>query len=432
LTKQYWNKVAQVSGGTILGQILSIVGYLMLTKLFTPAVFGVYALWLSIVMIGAAVCAGALETSLVRECDGESRSVAAVYVLWSALLGAFLVCLACGVVLTLRPEFIPGDRLLTAASLFVGMLALASLGTFQCWAAAEGQFRFLTLLRIAQSTLITGVPLGLSFFSRSSETLIWGHAAGLCLALCCWGAAFPMRAFQFVGIGDLIRFWKERSRCFKFVLPAHAIGTLAGNLPQLVINWRFGSEAGGYLALAQRVLGLPLSLVGNAVRDVFKRYASVAYRDTGNCSLVFRNSFFVLSAVALTFGVVMFSLSTTLFVLVFGEQWRSAGVIATWLLPLFVMGVVTSPLTYIVYIVEREDFDLVWQGVLLCVTGACLILFSNLQATLVAYAWTYAIMYIIYLTACDRFARGLSMLSLGGTKAKRIGVVAPPYRPSEF
>ena len=406
MSRGYWGNVVQVSGGAAFGQAIGIVGFLLLTWVYPPSEFGAYASWLSIVMIGSTFSTGALETSLVRDSDGAVRRDAVAKIVWTAFLGALLFAAVCGLGLSRFSGFLPGNRLLVATSIGIAVFALATNIVLQSWAAAEGLFRPLTVLRIAQSSLTMFVPLALSAIGRTSDLLVWGHMLGLVIALMLWLAVFPRAGLPSPRLFSLRAFWVERSRCFTYVLPALLIGTLAANLPQLAINWRFGAEAAGHLALAQRVLGVPLSLVGIAVRDVFKRYASVAYRERGECEREYWSSFAVLAAVALAFGLIMFAFSEPLFVLVFGEEWRFAGQMARWLLAMFVVAIIASPLTYLVYIVQREDFDLYWQSALLLVVGTSLIVLNDIETTLKVFAFSYASMYAVYLFACARFARG--------------------------
>lgn len=406
MSRDYWTKVIQVSGGVVLGQLIGIGGFLLLTRVYLPTEFGVYASWLSVVMISSVLCTGALETSLVRDSDGTARSEAAGKVIWTAFFGASLIAVVCGMGLSQVPSFLPGNRVLVAVSIGVAVFALAANIVLQSWAAAEGLFHPLTVFRIVQSSLVMLFPLALSTFGRTSNLLILGHTLGLVTALGAWLMVFPRSNMRWAPLGELVAFWGARARCFIYVLPALVIGTLAGNLPQLAVNWRFGATAAGNLALAQRVLGVPLSLVGIAVRDVFKRFAAVAYREKGECAREFWNSFAVLAVIATAFGLVMFPLSEVLFVLAFGEPWRMAGQMAHWLLPMFAVAIVASPLTYLVYIVKREDFDLYWQSTLLVVVAASLFSFKDIEKTLEVFALSYTAMYGVYIFACAQFARG--------------------------
>lgn len=411
MNRSYWISVAQVSGGVVVGQLIGMIGFMLLAWVYRPAEFGNYATWLAISSVGSVAGTGAIETSLVRDEDGAPRSEAAAKIIGTAIIGAALTTLGCLITLILMPWVLPGDKALAALAIGAGVFGISGNVVYQSWAAAEGRFKALTLMRIAQSSLIMFTPLLLSVFGRTSHHLIWGHILGLVASQLIWLSIFPTDTFGRIRFHVLLSFWRERARCFKIVLPALLIGSLAGNLPQLVVNARFGADAAGFLALAQRVLGVPLSVVGMAVRDVFKRHASVAFRSRGECVREFWNTFLVLAAVAVAFVLVMLPLSEVLFVLVFGEVWRFAGIVASWLLVMFAIGIVASPLTYLVFIAGREEFDLFWQTTLLIVIAISLFAFGDLETTLKVFAWTYSTMYVLFIIACARFARGSTFVT---------------------
>jgi O-antigen/teichoic acid export membrane protein len=414
LSLLYWKNIVKVSGGVIFGQMLGIVGYLFLTWVYGPAEFGSYASWLALVAFGSVLSTGALETSLVQDDDGAPRRNAVIMILLTTLLGSVAYALLCAFVVFDHLDIHLGSRLFFAMTILLSVFALAANNVLQSWSAAEGRFRALTILRIVQSASIVFLPLLLSLVGRTSVELILGHAAGLVVSTLAWLAVLRPDKISLLRFADLPAFWRQRQRCFKFVLPALIVGACVANLPQLAINARFGSTAAGYMALAQRVLGTPLSLVGVAVRDVFKRFASLAFRERGECSTEFRNSALVLGAVAIGFAAIMFLFAEDLFVLVFGEKWRVAGSYAILLLPMSAIGIVASPLTYLVYIVRREEFDLYWQTALLAIVAAAWFSFSSVEMTLRVYALAYAAMYGVYLLACHKFAKGKGGAVAGG------------------
>lgn len=407
----YWSHVAKVSGGVIFGQLIGIVGYLLLTWTYSPAAFGVYASWLAVSVLGSVVSTGGLETSLVQDPDGPERHGSAVYMLATVFLGALAYCAATAAVMPFFPNVLKGNFWLISATMFAAVLSLGANAILQSWAAAEGLFRPLTQLRILQSSTIVGFPLALALLGSDSSMLIAGHALGLAVTLIFWMRYFGVASFKTLRLSTLIAFWSKRRRTFVYVLPALVLGSFVGNLPQLAVNARFGHEAAGYMALALRVLGTPISLLGVAVRDVFRRYATLAFRERGECAKEFWNSFLVLGTAAIGFGIVMYLASEPLFVFVFGEEWRNAGKYAQYLVPMTAAGIVASPLTYLVYIVRREDFDFYWQFAILLTIGTVFMAFSDIETTLMFYSLVYTIMYAVYMAACSRFAAGKGLVS---------------------
>jgi O-antigen/teichoic acid export membrane protein len=99
---------------------------------------------------------------------------------------------------------------------------------------------------------------------------------------------------------------------------------------------------------------------------------------------------------------------------VFGEEWRQAGVFAAWLSPTFALGFVASPLSYLIFIVNRQGIDLMWQSGLLAIIFSALTFPSTLMSALWTYALGYSLMYVIYLFITYR-------LSLSGGKGVSVG-----------
>lgn len=212
---------------------------------------------------------------------------------------------------------------------------------------------------------------------------------------------FPDKLFPVV-----LKFWRAKYRFPKLSLPADVINTVAGQLPILIIATRFGADVAGLLAMTVKVLGAPIGLLGRAVLDVFKRHASTAFRARGECRAEYLRTFKVLGLASIVFSCVMFFISESLFAFVFGENWRVSGTIAVWMLPLFAMRFMASPLSYMVYIVGKQHVDLIWQVVLLILTVFSLSLLHPYSLSLQIYSIGYGLLYVIYLFMSYHFSLG--------------------------
>ena len=162
----------------------------------------------------------------------------------------------------------------------------------------------------------------------------------------------------------------------------------------------------GWLALTMRMLGGPISLLGAAVLDVFRRHAAQSWREHGQCRGDYMRAFKVLGGASALFVLALAPSSEALFQFAFGAPWRMAGTIAFWLLPMFAFRFVASPLSYMFYVADKQHIDLLWQFTLLCMTLASLLLPASYSAALQIYSLGYSGMYIIYLLLSYRFSLG--------------------------
>ncbi|MCR9195465.1 lipopolysaccharide biosynthesis protein [Oceaniradius stylonematis] len=401
----YWRNVALVFSGTAIAQLIPLLGSLVIARLFIPAEFGIFMSWLGISAVVGVFSTCRFEMALALEPDGPPRAAAAMATVLTTL------AMVTGVVLLgLVAYQLLADRLASLPSALIVMfpaafLALTGSQIWQAWAAAEGLFKALSFMRILQATTITGLQIGLGFVAPSATALAAAHLAGVAAGIIVMMFWLPPRRLE-GGIGALVGFWSRYRKFPMFSLPADSVNTLAAQLPLLVIAGRFGAEAAGFVALAFRTLGAPISLMGTAVLDVFKRRASSAWRTRGDCRAEYVQTAKVLAAGSVAASLVFFLAGEELFVFAFGEDWRGAGQAAVILLPLFALRFVASPLSYTIYIAEKQQLDLIWQLVLLGMTLATLFLPQAYAATLLAYAIGYSLLYVAYISLTFRLSRG--------------------------
>ncbi|MCG3189374.1 MAG: hypothetical protein LKCHEGNO_01748 [Burkholderiaceae bacterium] len=405
---RFWANVARVLGGTALAQTIPLLASVVIARLVAPAEFGIFATWLGVTQLAAVVITGRYEVALALEPDGAQRRTAMLATLGVALAASAVIALGVMCWMALSG---PGKVGVVLVWLFAPTaLAVAGSQAWQALAAAEGRLAELSRMRILQAASVTALQLAFAWLWPTASALAAAQVVGLALALIAAAVWLPLgvrsraeaRSLRY----DAIAFLQRHRRFPLFSLPADAINALTAQLPLLVIGSRFGAEAAGQLALAMRVLGAPVALLGGSVLDVFKRESAAAWRDHGHCVGVFARTFKGLTAGALLVATLLGFCAPWLFESVFGGAWRTSGTIALWLLPLFALRFVASPLSYLFYVAGKQHVDLVWQAFLLAVVAATLYRPPQFDTTLQVYSLGYCTMYLIYLALSYRYSRG--------------------------
>lgn len=407
--KTFWRSVGLVLTGTVAAQSIPLLGSLVIARLYAPAEFGIFSTWLGIVMMAAVVVTGRFEMALAAEADGAPRRFAVAATLMTILLVSIFFSLIVGL-LFLTTDLIQNVQP-AMAGLFVPAALLAGVThTWQAWAAAEGNYRGLSWIRISQAFVVTVTQIIAGLISPTAAGMMLGHVFGTAAGI---GFAMYLMPINPLSMGArtefwmrLKTFWRNQRRFPMFALPADAINTASGQLPLFLIASRFGADASGLFALTIRVLGAPIGLLGAAVLDVFKRSAASSYRDKGHCKEEYARTFWLLAAggVILALGVMI--VAERLFVVAFGEPWRYAGVIAIWLMPMFALRFVASPLSFVFYIAGKQQVDLVWQCALLAMTLASFMLPSSAEASIKFYSAGYSLLYVIYALLSYHYSKG--------------------------
>jgi len=408
--RAFWRSVGVVLTGTVAAQSIPMIGSLVIARIYTPAEFGLFSAWLGMVMMAAVVVTGRFEMTLAVAADGAPRRFAMVATL-STILGVSLVFTLIAVVGYFLGG-LPDQAKPIMIILFVPATLLAGVtNTWQAWAAAEGNYRGLSWIRISQAFVVTVTQIGAGFISPTANGMLVGHVFGLGVGIGFAMYVMPIKLCNI--ISDKVGFWTNlkafwlNQRSFPMLaLPADTINAASGQLPLLLIASRFGAEVSGLFALTMRVLGAPIGLLGAAILDVFKRTAASSYRDRGHCREEYVRTFWLLVAGGIMLVLSVIVAAERLFVVAFGEPWRQAGVIAIWLMPMFALRFVASPLSYVFYIAGKQHVDLVWQCSLLAMTLSSFMLPSSFEASIKFYSAGYSLLYVVYAILSHHHSKG--------------------------
>lgn len=395
---RFWTNVAGVLSGTAVAQAIPVLGALILARLFFPDAFGAYSVWLGFVLILTVLLTLRLEMALPVMDDGRSREEAAALIFVTILLvgaGVLLVAIVLWGLGAISGEF-AGPWLL--CSIVAAAVLTAASETWQGLAAADGTYRILVKIRIGRAASILLCQIAAALASREPEALILGHVIGLGLTLIFAQRVRPLPFPAAAGLGPkLWAFWRSYSRFPTFALPADLINSVSAQMPLFILSLRFGAEVAGIFALAMRVLLTPVGLLGRSVLDVFRRYSAEAFRTRGECTAEYVSTIKVLFLFSLALAAGTFLLAEYLFAFAFGEAWRQAGTFAVWLAPLVALGFMASPLSYVFYVVGRQNVDLMWQISLFLVVMAALLIPHDVKGTILAYSFGYSLMYVVYI-----------------------------------
>jgi O-antigen/teichoic acid export membrane protein len=393
----FWKNVTSVLTGTAIAQAIPILASIAIARLYSVEAFGLYSAWLAVVIILSVVLTGRYELVIAVLAPGKERALALrATTIFVFITGTILASLY--YILSLFEFF--GDSFLSTeiiALLIPTGMAMAISQIIQSILAANGDYKKLSLFRILQALLIVIPQITIGYWNNSAMYLALSHLVGVITALLFF---FPFIVeFKQSGITKkkLIYFFRRHYKFPTFSLPGGLMNSLSAQLPVILVTSNFGAELGGVLALTMRTLGAPIGVLGKSILDVFKKHAGDEYRLTGACHKIYMNTFYYLSFSSFVFAVFLFFFSEILFTTLFGMPWIEAGQIAVLLIPLFALRFIASPLSYLIYIADKQHIALVWQATLLVMT--LIVFYSNLSFVdmVLFYSLGYAGLYLIYI-----------------------------------
>lgn len=385
-----------IFGGTAGGQALALVSAPVLTRLYSPANFGVFTVLSSLVAIVGTVAALRFELAVpLPEREQDAHGLVALGLMSTGLtfvLTSVVVALA-GTRLTQafdQPDLMPWLWCVPLTAMLMGAyLVLNQLAIRHRRYGAIGRRNLLQSAAMVTTQMAAGV-IGLK-------------AGGLVLGLGVGQATSAVRLVSGSGLlsaearegrqRHLLMQIAGRYRRFPLILaPSGLLNVMGLQLPVVLIAYWYGSSVAGWLGLTQRVLSLPVMLVGTAIAQVYLAELARAARN----DLVRANRLFVVASqrllmfgMAAALGVIV--LGPFLFGLVFGAQWKTSGEYAQALAVSLAAQLVAVPVSQTLIVFERQVTQLGWDaGRLALMTGAVSVCYF-LGGSALAAIWTYGI-----------------------------------------
>lgn len=345
--------VALLSGGTVLAQGIILLASPVLTRLYTPEQFGLWAVFGSIIAI--LVVTVGLRYELAIPLPADDRDAAQLVLF--GLTVVLVVCLTISAGLLLLgdgpAQWMNAEGL--QHYLWLVPPTLVAVGAYQVlnyWTTRNKRFSLLSLARVLQAggQAFTQVLAGL--VGAGASGLIGGYALSRLI-----GLAWLLRGSKLPERRPDVRRWRELAADYRkfpaYTLWASLTNVIGVSLPPVLIAKYFGLGPAGLFALTTRVLSVPSTLVAQAVGQVF--YPTAAERrDMASRSALVEKVASVLLVISLPVFAFVGMHGPTLFTSVFGPEWTRAGLFARYLAPWFVLSFISSPISTYALISEKQ------------------------------------------------------------------------------
>ncbi|WP_234554982.1 lipopolysaccharide biosynthesis protein [Thermus caliditerrae] len=347
--------VLAIAGSTALAQGVAIISSPILTRLYEPSDLGVWGLFVSYIAVVSALGSLRYEVAVVAAKEDQDARQLASGSLFLVVVTSFLGAL---VFEWMRRADIFGFSAFpspTAALVFLTLLFTGFALVFRYYAMRKEAFSLIgrftvvqgwakVVLQLLLAPLGTlGLLLGETFSRLAGLRLLWGDRS------CCRIG---------VDIRTLIRYWRYPV----FQLSSSILNTLASFALVPVFVMLYGSAVGGALALAQRVVGLPVTLIGGAVGDVFYgRAASLLREDPKRIVGLFLGVSLRLGVLGFFLGAAVWFLAPKVTPWLFGPGWKLAGDMMGVMGPWMAAQLAVSPVSRLVFLTSRAWLKLVYD-----------------------------------------------------------------------
>tara|TARA_B100000700_G_scaffold308157_1_gene385464 strand:+ start:175 stop:1422 length:1248 start_codon:yes stop_codon:yes gene_type:complete len=396
LKDKYLKNIAKIFSANSLIQLIPAIGILLLARIFNPEGFGLFAAWSSFVYIGLNAAILKLEVSIFDEVSNSRMKAVQIMLFVSFILSA-IIGLGVSIIFYII-EYTQFNML----DIIFGTTAVFLLAAYRIWTlflTAEAKFDNLIILRLINAAAVLVFQIIFGLYNPVYTSLIIGfiiaHIITLFFAQIIHPITFSIQVDNIVV--EVKKYFKKHIRYPLFSLPSEIVSSVSAQIPFIILLSKYGPDLTGQFAMAFKILGVPMGFVGKAVGDVFRQKSAEDYKEINNCRSTFNKTFLLLSSVSLISALFTWNFISPIVLMVFGSEWELAGTICIFLIPLFAMNLIVSPLTFTLYVVQKQHIDLLWQLILIIGVYFCLTMAKDFNTSIIYYSTTYSLLYILLL-----------------------------------
>ncbi|MDN3639989.1 oligosaccharide flippase family protein [Simiduia curdlanivorans] len=371
------NVLTLMTGSTI-AQAIPIAITPILTRMYSPADFGILALFISITAILGSVVNGRYELAIMLpEEDDEAINIAALGLLIGIAFSIFLF-LPITIYNSEITRFL-GNADISFWLYFVPFVVLM-MGLFNVLNYLNTRkklYKDIAKANVYKATAMSAVQLSFGVIKSGATGLISGQivsqlAANFRLAKNA-KSNYNLEKVNFIEIKRLAKRYIDFP---KFSMWAVFSNSLAYNLTNIFISIIYNVGTLGFYSLAQRILGLPASLIGASIGQVYFQEAVNEKQRTGVAIKTFDKTSKKLFLLSILFFTPLYFVLPLIFEIVFGIEWRIAGEYAQIILPFVALQFIVAAVSNTNNIFEKQKIALLWQLGLLLIS-ASIILYAN-------------------------------------------------------
>ncbi|MDP8221367.1 MAG: oligosaccharide flippase family protein, partial [Candidatus Stygibacter frigidus] len=393
-----------LTSGTTISQLFPLLVSPILSRLYSPEEFGVLALYTSLITIFAIFSTMKYDQSIMLPEDEEE----AYKLLYINLLLSLIVFLISSLIIFLIARIL--SNLLNNEKIYPWLFFIP-LSTFlmsayrilRIWFNRQKRYKIMSSgsIILSSSNNIIGIILG--FLVKTFNGMMVGRIFSQFIStLYLFGKFYKnnYRLTKKINFTEILELLKKYRNFPLFSLPAGLLNIVTNQLPIFIIDYYFGTTILGLFSLTHRVLGRPVILFSNSILEVFKERAASDYNKYGNCLKIFKKTLLYLVLMGSPIFLLIFLFSKQLFVIFFGPEWSLTGEYSQILSGFFFLRFISSPLSYTIYIAQKQYIDFIWQTVLISLIIVSFLIgihFNDIKICLILFSSSYSFMYLIYL-----------------------------------
>lgn len=347
----------------VLSQAIPILLTPLLTRIYSPEQFGVFAVYSTIISIIALVSNGRYCLAIILPKSKEKAK--GLFLLSSILTGIILLLFSFIFILWGNPIFSALNVTVSVTSIIYILLSILFVGLYEplfYYALRNRRYKVLASNVVWQAFTLISVRIILGYLGFTDLGLIASFMFSYLVAYFTLLIRLDIKLKGKIEIEKIKGLLKEYFNFPRYSLFADLLNMLTNTFPNILLNKFFGNTATGYFSIADKVLGSPIWFITSSVGDVFKQEAAEQYRKDGFCLNIFIKTAKTLLLIGIIPFILIFLFIPPLVPFLFGEMWAPSGEYIQIFSLMYFSSFVVNPVSYIIYIVNKQNYAILFQG----------------------------------------------------------------------
>lgn len=366
--------------GTTIAQAIPIAISPILTRIYSPEDFGVFALYMSLSSLIALLATGRYELAIMLPKKDED---AVNIIVLSMIISVFVSLMSLLGVVIFNEEItrLLDNREISNWLYFIPVTVLFTgfYQSFSYWLNRKKQYKRLAVSKAAQSGVTATTSLGMGFGGFGSGGLIFGGIIGQGITVTALGYLLTKEDSNRLTNTKKLRIFALIKRYKKlpiFNLPNALIDGIRLSGIMILIAKYFTAETLGQFSLAWRMLQAPISLMGGSLSQVFfQKISSMEKSDLYPTVKIF----LIKSAlVAAPIFFIIYLFAADMFMIVFGSNWKLAGEAASIMSPWLFLNFISMPMANVLIVLNKQEIILIVSLFYMIIPIGILLAFNDL------------------------------------------------------
>lgn len=330
--------------GTLFAQMVTFAFIPIITRLYTPAEFGLFSLFYSIANIIGLISSWKYDQAIMLpKSDRDAQALVFLSICITFAMTLF-VTLGIAIFYNFLVDYFSGNVMLIWL-IPIGVLLVGLLQIFNAYSSRRQYYKQIATVKAVNAVSVASIQTLSKYLFKLDGLVIGKLAADFLTLLQYLRIHIKRESLQLRSISR--RRMKvnalRHSNFPKYQSFTVFLNSLSQNLPVLLFASLYSPEVAGYYALTVRVLQVPVGLIGASTKEVYYQRASRMHANNENILELYKKTTLNLFRIFLIPMITLLMLGEYIFSWVFGSAWNVSGQIAQILIVWFLFLFINSP-----------------------------------------------------------------------------------------